>query len=110
MVEDGVYNAVFEGVDLIENGCLTLLYADLRIGKSLQVRYGPVCIGNRDGPWAGGVTLISKLMEVADVDSWSKIRGKPCRVVMKDGWAVRLMHFLIDEIVCDAENIRREME
>lgn len=106
MIEDGTYNAIIEKADIYKSGSLTLLRADIRIGKSLHIDYGPICIGNKDGPWTEGITLISRLMSVADVEDWSNIKGRPCRAVVRNGWVALLIHFMLDDVTCDSKRIR----
>lgn len=109
-MDDGIYNAVIENPEIYREGSLLFLSADLRIGKSLYIGLGSICISNINRPGYHGLELVHNLMEVADVEKWSELHGKPCRIVIEDGWIVRLIHFLDDAVVCDIKKMKNTMD
>lgn len=98
MMADGVCNAVIENPEIYKEGSLLFLRADLRISKSAFYDMGSICI---NGSKCRGLELIYDLMEVAGVEKWSEVHGRPCRIVIEDGWVARLMNFLDDAVVCE---------
>lgn len=106
MMAEGVCNAVIENPEIYREGSLLFLRADLRIGKSLYTGLGSICISNINRPGYHGLELVYNLMEVADVERWSELHGRPCRIVIEDGWVVRLMNFLDDAVVCDIKKMK----
>ena len=99
-MDDGIYNAVIENPEIYREGSLLFLRVDLRISKSAYCGMGSICISNKNRPEGHALELIYNLMEVAEVEKWSEIHGRPCRIVIEDGWVARLMHFL-DDVVCE---------
>lgn len=100
-MDDGIYNAVIENPEIYREGSLLFLRVDLRISKSAYCGMGSICISNKSRPEGHALELIYNLMEVAEVEKWSEIHGRPCRIVIEDGWVVRLMNFLDDVVVCE---------
>lgn len=100
-MDNGIYNAVIENLEIYREGSLLFLRADLRISKSAYYGMGDICIFNKNRSEGHALELIYNLMKVADVEKWSEIHGRPCRIVIEDGWVARLMHFLDDDVVCE---------
>lgn len=53
---------------------------------------------NLDG-WEKGMTAIFRIMEVAGVDHWNKLKGSPVRSILKDGKIYAIAHFLEDKVM-----------
>lgn len=53
---------------------------------------------NLDG-WEKGMTAIFRIMEVAGVDHWSKLKGAPIRAILKDGRIYAIAHLLEDKVM-----------
>lgn len=53
---------------------------------------------NLDG-WEKGMTAIFRIMEVAGVDHWNKLKGSPVRAILKDDRIYAIAHFLEDKVM-----------
>ena len=53
---------------------------------------------NLDG-WEKGMTAIFRIMEVAGVDHWNKLKGSPVRAILKDDRVYAIAHFLEDKVM-----------
>lgn len=53
---------------------------------------------NLDG-WEKGMTAIFRIMEVAGVNHWNKLKGSPVRAILKDGKIYAIAHFLEDKVM-----------
>lgn len=49
--------------------------------------------------WEKGMTAIFRIMEVAGVDHWNKLKGSPVRAILKDGRIYAIAHFLEDKVM-----------
>ena len=49
--------------------------------------------------WEKGMTAIFRIMEVAGVDCWSKLKGSPVRAILKDQRIYAIAHFLEDKVM-----------
>ena len=49
--------------------------------------------------WEKGMTAIFRIMEVAGVDHWNKLKGSPIRAILKDRIIYAIAHFLEDKVM-----------
>lgn len=49
--------------------------------------------------WEKGMTAIFRIMEVAGVDHWNKLKGSPVRAILKDDRIYAIAHFLEDKVM-----------
>jgi hypothetical protein len=49
--------------------------------------------------WEAGMTILFRIMKIAGVTAWSKLRNQPVRAVLKDHRIYAIGHFLYDEFV-----------
>jgi hypothetical protein len=49
--------------------------------------------------WENGMTAIFRIMEVAGVDHWDKLKGSPVRAILKDDRIYAIAHFLEDKVM-----------
>jgi hypothetical protein len=47
-------------------------------------------------------------MEIAGVDKWEKMVGKPIRVMTENGLTKKIGHFLKNDWFCPSEDIKRK--
>lgn len=49
--------------------------------------------------WEKGMTAIFRIMEVAGVYHWNKLKGSPVRAILKDNRIYAIAHFLEDKVM-----------
>lgn len=49
--------------------------------------------------WEKGMTAIFRIMEVAGVNHWNKLKGSPVRAILKDNRIYAIAHFLEDKVM-----------
>lgn len=49
--------------------------------------------------WEKGMTAIFRIMEVAGVDHWNKLKGSPVRAILKDYRIYAIAHFIEDKVM-----------
>lgn len=49
--------------------------------------------------WEKGMTAIFRIMEVAGVNHWNKLKGSPVRAILKDDRIYAIAHFLEDKVM-----------
>lgn len=98
-----VMNALIENADIT-----TEEYPTVNIQLKLPcggVIFGGYAFAKRvDGDfkldgWEKGMTAIFRIMEVAGVDHWNKLKGSPVRAILKDQRIYAIAHFLEDKVM-----------
>ena len=103
-IKNGCYivNAVVTAADIsTEDGPTVNVTLKMPCGG---VVFGGICYGtcNEDNTYTGwnkGMTAILRIMQIAEVEHWNDMVGKPVRAVLKAGKIVAIGHFLYDKFM-----------
>jgi hypothetical protein len=106
-----VMNALIENADITTEECPTVniqlklplggvIFGGYAFAKRGGYAFAKRVIGNFefDG-WEKGMTAIFRIMEVAGVDHWNKLKGSPVRAILKDDKIYAIAHFLEDKVM-----------
>lgn len=98
-----VYNALVENADITTEEFPSVdITLTLPIGHIVFGGYtfGHSVVGdfNTEG-WDKGMTAIFRIMEVAGVKHWSRLKGSPIRAILKDQRIYAIAHFLEDKVL-----------
>ena len=98
-----VMNALIEYADITTEEYPTVSI-QLKLPRG-SVIYGGYSFAKRvngdfklDG-WEKGMTAILRIMEVAGVDHWNKLKGSAIRAILKDDRIYAIAHFLEDKVM-----------
>ena len=98
-----VMNALIENADITTEEYPTV-NIQLKLPRG-NVIFGGYAFAQRvvgdfhlDG-WEKGMTAIFRIMEVAGVDHWNKLKGSPVRAILKDDRIYAIAHFLEDKVM-----------
>lgn len=98
-----VMNALIENADITTEEFPSVdITLKLPIGHVVFGGYtfGHSAVGdfNTEG-WDKGMTAIFRILEVAGVKHWSKLKGSPIRAILKDQRIYAIAHFLEDKVL-----------
>jgi len=98
-----VMNALIENADITTEEYPTVnIQLKLPCGGVIFGGYSFAKIVNGDFKlegWEKGMTAIFRIMEVAGVDHWNKLKGSPVRAILKDDRIYAIAHFLEDKVM-----------
>jgi hypothetical protein len=98
-----VMNALIENADITTEEYPTVnIQLKLPHGGVIFGGYAFAKIVNGDfklDGWEKGMTAIFRIMEVAGVDHWNKLKGSPVRAILKDDRIYAIAHFIEDKVM-----------
>jgi hypothetical protein len=98
-----VMNALIENADITTEEYPTVnIQLKLPCGGVIFGGYTFAKIVNGDFKlegWEKGMTAIFRIMEVAGVDHWNKLKGSPVRAILKDDRIYAIAHFIEDKVM-----------
>lgn len=97
MKESKIENAIISSADLeFAHGCLSsIVFVE---AQSRTQGYGGYCLYSPEvdrGKAAG--LFIWRVMQIAGVDRWSRVDGRPVRIEIKDDMIVAIGHIIKDD-------------
>ena len=98
-----VKNALIENADITTEEYPTV-NIQLKLPRGGVIFGGYAFAKRADGDfkldgWEKGMTAIFRIMEVAGVDHWNKLKGSPVRAILKDDRIYAIAHFLEDKVM-----------
>jgi hypothetical protein len=92
-----IKNAIIENTFLgIEYHDIFTFYLDLDYGEETQ-RAGGYVLGNKYDFNRAGIEMIREILEIVNVNSWEKLKGRPIRVKASDERVYAIGNLLKDK-------------